>query len=72
MSHASLAVCPFALDTLLPCPARLRAAVRIAGGALQTVGFAGVLWLLVAGPGCLADRDSTAGPVRAHAMVARR
>ena len=72
MSHASLAACPFALDALLPCAAKLHEACRVAGGVLQAVGFAGVLWLMVAGPGFLADRDSSAGSPRAHTVLARR
>ena len=76
MSHASLAACPFAPGHLLPCPAKMRAALRSAAGAacgaLQAIGFAGVLWLMVAGPGFLADRDNAAGPARAHTIVARR
>ena len=39
---------------------RLRAAALAAGRVAAAVGFAGVMWLLLAGPGFLDGRSSTA------------
>ncbi len=40
--------------------ARARTVARIAGRVAAAVGFAGVMWLLLAGPGFLDGRSSTA------------
>lgn len=47
----------------------LRTVLRVASGALQAAAFAAVLALILAGPGCLWDRDST---VPQHQALSRR
>ena len=49
--------------------AGIRAVVRICGRAAAALGFAGVMWLLLAGPGFLDKGSSTADGLAQHVAM---
>ena len=62
MSYASLAdVAPLSFDIpAMPALNRgVRRAVRMGAFLCQSLAFAGVVWLVLAGPGLVSDRHST-------------
>jgi hypothetical protein len=67
MSHALVASASPVLD-LAAMRELGRASAALLKGALQVAGFAVVLWLIAAGPGCLSDSAST---VAAHVETGR-
>ncbi len=68
----------FRMPAILEVPASLvqaiRTSVQVGAGVMAVVGFAGVMWLLVAGPGFLDGHSSTVehGPHQAVVRQAAR
>ncbi len=60
MAQASAVLPLFSAEDLAPLRQAARAGVEVVGGAAQVIGFAAVMWLVLAGPGFVADHASTA------------